>query len=176
MSNSDDLTMQVPAAQGKLRQWRNTSVANLAAGQTASLAPHTIGYESDEDVDNGFRPAGLMRLSATTGSTPEYLRDFGQVVTPGTTTHNMTLYRAASGALVFAAGTIQYAWGLDANHDSSFDPIAPADIRMQQATVNLLADMKVQPATRMSGLVAASASTDATGPVASIALPPAGSA
>ena len=29
----------------------------------------------------------------------------------------MTMYRAASGALVFAAGTIQWAWGLDANHD-----------------------------------------------------------
>ena len=83
MSNSDDLTMQVPAAQGKLRLWRNTSVANLAAGQTATLAPHTVGYESDEDLDNGFRPAGLIRLSTTTGATPEYLRDFGQRGDPG---------------------------------------------------------------------------------------------
>lgn len=174
MSNSDDLTMQVPAAQGKDRFWRNTSVANLAAGSTATLAPHTIGYESDEDLDNGFRPAGLIRLSTTTGDTPEYLRDFGEVVTPGTTTHHLTLYRAPSGALVFAAGSVQYAWGLDADHDSSFDPVAPADVRMQQATLNLLADMRVQPATRMSGLVAATASTDTTGPTATVTSPASG--
>jgi Domain of unknown function (DUF4082)/Bacterial Ig-like domain len=174
MSNTDDLTLQVPAAQGKNRFWRNTSVATLAAGATATLAPHTIGYESDEDLDNGFRPSGLIQLSTTTGDTPEYLRDFGNVVTPGTTTHHLTLYRAPSGALVFGAGTVQYAWGLDATHDSSFDPIAPADVRMQQATLNLLADMKVQPATRMTGLVAATASTDITGPTVNITSPPNG--
>ncbi|MGO7984248.1 N,N-dimethylformamidase beta subunit family domain-containing protein, partial [Rhizobium johnstonii] len=76
-----------------------------------------VGYESDEDVDNGFRPAGLVRLSTTTGATPQYLQDFGNVVAAGTTTHHVTLYRASSGALVFSAGTVQWAWGLDANHD-----------------------------------------------------------
>ncbi|MFI5496961.1 DUF4082 domain-containing protein [Actinoplanes sp. NPDC051859] len=172
-ANSTDLTMQVPAAQGRNRFWRNTTVATLPAGSTATLAPHTVGYESDEDLDNGFRPAGLIRLSTTTGDTPEYLRDFGEVVTPGTTTHHMTLYKAPSGALVFGAGTVQYAWGLDADHDSSYDPV-PADLRMQQATLNLLADMRVQPATRMSGLVAASASTDSTGPVVTITAPASG--
>ncbi|MGC5020488.1 DUF4082 domain-containing protein [Micromonospora sp. DT47] len=171
MANSDDLALQVPAGQGRNRLWRNTSVANLSAGQTATLAPHTIGYESDEDLDNGFRPAGLIRLSTTTGETPEYLRDFGNEVTPGTTTHHLTLYRAASGALVFGAGTVQYAWGLDANHDSGFDPVTPADARIQQATVNLFADMGVQPATRMSGLAAATASTDTVGPTAGIVSP-----
>ena len=39
-------------------------------GSTATLAPHTVGYESNEDLDNGFRPAGLIRLSTTTGPTP----------------------------------------------------------------------------------------------------------
>lgn len=174
MANSDDLTMQVPAAQGKNRFWRGTTVAGLGAGSTATLAPHTIGYESDEDLDNGFRPAGLIRLSTTTGETPEYLRDFGNDVTPGTTTHHMTLYRAPSGALVFGAGTIQYAWGLDNNHDSAYVPIADADKRMQQATVNLLADMRAQPATRMSTLAAVSASTDSTGPTVSITSPASG--
>ena len=57
--------------------------ADLAAGQTATLAPHTVGYESDEDLDNGFRPAGLIQLSTTTGATPEYLQDFGNTVAPG---------------------------------------------------------------------------------------------
>ena len=46
---------------------------------------------------------------------------------------------------------------------------------MQQATVNLFADMGVQPATLRQGLVAASASTDATPPTSTIASPTAGS-
>ncbi len=168
MSNSDDLALQVPAAQGRYRLWRNTTVATQAAGQTATLAPHTIGYESDEDLDNGFRPPGLIDLSTTTGATPQYLQDFGQQVAPGTTTHHLTLYRAPSGALVFSAGTIQWAWGLDDDHDGT---ATTADPRMQQATVNLLADLGVQPATLMSGLVAATASTDTTAPSVLITAP-----
>jgi hypothetical protein len=172
MSNNTDLAMQVPAEQGKNRFWRNTSVASQSAGATATLAPHTVGYESDEDLDNGFRPEGLIRLSTTTGEAPEYLRDFGLNVSPGTTTHHMTLYRAASGALVFGAGTIQWAWGLDSEHDGTQ---APADSRMQQATVNLLADMGAQPTTLMAGLTAASASLDTTAPDTTITSPVGGS-
>ncbi len=171
MANSDDLPIQVPAQQGKNRFWRGTSVASLGTNQTATLAQHTVGYESNEDLDNGFRPAGLIRLSTTVGPTPEYLQDFGNVVKPGTTTHRMTLYRAASGALVFSAGTIQYAWGLDANHDGNG---APADPALRQATVNLFADMGVQPTTLVSGLIASAASSDTQGPNVTITSPAAG--
>jgi hypothetical protein len=45
---------------------------------------------------------------------------------------------------------------------------------MQQATVNLFADMGVQPVTLISGLVAAAASTDTTAPRAAISSPSAG--
>ena len=45
---------------------------------------------------------------------------------------------------------------------------------MQQATLNLLADMGALPATRMSSLAAASASTDTTGPTATITSPASG--
>jgi hypothetical protein len=48
----------VPAADGKMRFWRNTSIATLAANQTATLPNSTLGYEWDSDLDNGFRPAG----------------------------------------------------------------------------------------------------------------------
>ncbi|VDC32177.1 hypothetical protein PSET11_02965 [Arthrobacter ulcerisalmonis] len=168
MSNYTDLPITVSAAEGKTRLWRNTSLTSLAANTTAALAPHTIGYESDEDLDNGFRPAGLIKLSTTTGPTSQYLRDFGNVVTPGTTTHNLTLYRAASGALVFGAGTVQWTWGLDQNHDGQG---AAADPRMQQAQINLFADMGAQPGTRDTALAAAAASTDTTGPTATITSP-----
>jgi hypothetical protein len=168
MANDDDLPVTVTAAEGKLRLWRETDLTNLAAGTAQELAPHTVGYESDEDLDNGFRPAGLIRLSTTIGDTPQYLEDFGNTVAPGTTEHHLTLYRAASGALVFGAGTIQWAWGLDQTHDGDG---APADPRMRQATMNLLADMGAQPATPAAGLVATPASTDTTGPTVRITTP-----
>ena len=72
------------------------------------------------------------------------------------------MYRAASGALVFGAGTVQWSWGLDGNHDRGASRRPTRD--MQQATVNLLADMACQPDTLQSGLVAATASTDTTPP------------
>ncbi|WP_207208664.1 DUF4082 domain-containing protein [Nocardioides oleivorans] len=170
--NFSDLAMTVSAAEGKYRLWRNTSIANLSSGM-ATLAPHTVGYESNEDVDNGSRPSGLVRLSTTTGAVPEYLTDFGNTVVAGTTRHNLTMYKAPSGALVFSAGTVQWAWGLDAYHDSSWTA-EPADVRMQQAQVNLFADMGAQPSTLMSGLVAATKSTDTVAPTVTIASPAAG--
>jgi hypothetical protein len=173
-TNSIDMALQVPSEQGKYRLWRNTSVANVPAGQSATLAPHTLGYEADEDIDNGFRPQGLIRVSTTTGPVDEYLVDFGNNVAPGVTTHNMTLYRAPSGALVFGAGTVQWAWGLDDYHDSNLSENAPVDVRMQQATLNLFADMGVQPTTRMASLAAASASTDTTAPGVTITSPASG--
>ncbi|MGX1160602.1 Ig-like domain-containing protein [Arthrobacter sp. SLBN-100] len=168
MSNYTDLPITVSAAEGKTRLWRGTSLASLATGASAALAPHTVGYESDEDLDNGFRPAGLIRLSTTTGPTVQYLQDFGNTVQPGTTTHNLTLYRAASGALVFGAGTVQWTWGLDQEHDGEG---AGADPRIQQAQINLLADMGAQPGTRDPALAAAAASTDVAGPSVTVSSP-----
>jgi WD40 repeat protein len=160
--------IRVPAADGRLRFWRNTSIATLPAGTTATLATDTLGYEWDEDVDNGFRPAGLIRLSSTTVADAPVLQDFGSNYSSGTATHHLTLYRAPGGALVFGAGTVQWTWGLDANHDR---PSGPADPRMQQATVNLLADMGVQPVTLQPPLVAATASSDAAPPTSAIGFP-----
>ena len=168
MVNYSDLPVTVSALEGKLRLWRNTTLTSLATGTSAALAPHTIGYESNEDVDNGARPPGLVRLSTTTGPVAEYLQDFGTTVLPGTTRHNLTLYKAASGALVFSAGSVQWTWGLDQEHDGDG---APADIRMQQAQVNLFADMGVQPTTLMTGLRAATKSTDTAGPTVSVTNP-----
>ena len=167
-ANFSDLPVTVSAQEGKNRIWRNTSLATLAPGASAELAPHTVGYESNEDIDNGFRPDGLIRLSTTTGAVPQYLIDFGTKVVPGTTTHNLTLYRAASGALVFSAGSIQWAWGLDQKHDGVG---APPDVRMQQAQVNLLADMGAQPTNLASDLVQTAASSDTSAPVVSVNSP-----
>lgn len=162
----------VPEPDGKLRFWRNTSVANLSPGDTATMPDGTLGYEWDEDVQNAVRPPGLFRLSSRTVNVPSKLQDFGSTYGPGTATHSLTMYRHASGALVFGAGTVQWSWGLDSNHDRGS---APPDVRMRQATVNLLADMGVQPATLQSGLVPASPSTDTAAPASTITAPESGS-
>jgi hypothetical protein len=153
--NSGTTAIQVPAEYGKLSFWRHTSIATLAPGSVATLADDTLGYEWDEDVDNGFRPAGSIPLSSTTVGGVEVVQDYGSNYGPGTAVHHLNLYRAGSGALVFGAGTVQWSWGLDSSHDRGS---GVADVRMQQATANLLADMSAQPATLQSDLVATAGS------------------
>ena len=168
--------MTVPQTYGQMRFWRHTSVATLGSGQVATLGLNTLGYEWDEDLDDGVRPPGLMRLSSTTVDVPLHLLDYGSTYGPGTATHHLMLYRHSSGALVFGAGTVQWSWGLDGNHDDSqYASSDVTDMDMQQATVNLFADMGVQPGTLQPGLVAASASTDTAPPISTITAPAAGS-
>ncbi|MCU1306235.1 MAG: hypothetical protein JWN45_930 [Acidobacteriaceae bacterium] len=175
--NPANLSIRVPDSDGKMRFWRNTSVAALAAGATAILPKGTLGYEWDEDLDNGARPAGTFDLSTATYTlTSDLLLDQGGTYGAGTATHHLTLYRARSGALVFGAGTIQWPWGLDNHHDNPFGFATPSpNLDMQQATVNLFADMGVQPATLQSTLVPAAETTDTTPPVSTINWPTSGS-
>ena len=161
--------IDVPQPYGRMRFWRNTSIATLGPGQTATLPAGVLGYEWDVDADNGFRPAGLVPLSSTTLTVPTCV--VGYTIGTCTATHHLTLYRSSSGALVFGAGTPQWSWGLDANHAIAG---TPTDINMQQATVNLLADMGVQPATLQGSLVPATASTDTTPPRSTITSPSSG--
>jgi N,N-dimethylformamidase beta subunit-like protein/uncharacterized protein DUF4082/Big-like domain-containing protein len=164
--------MVVPASDGQMRFWRNTSVESLAPGASATFPAGILGHEWDEDVDNGVRPAGLFHLSTTTRTVSTHLVDEGNTFTNGTATHSLTLYQHASGALVFGAGTVQWAWGLDNTHDIfSGNPPRDPDARMQQATVNLFADMGAQPATLQADLAPASASTDAFAPTSTITAP-----
>ena len=176
----------VPAKYGRLRFWRNTDVAELESGEQVVLANGILGHEWDEDLDNGFRPAGLIRMSETTVHGVSFIMDWGETYDSGTATHALTLYRAPSGALVFGCGCVQYAWGLDNFHDHptsvsgrtlnphssrvNRDPYGP-ERTLQQATVNLFADMGVQPANLQDALVRATASTDATAPESTVASP-----
>jgi hypothetical protein len=158
-------TIQVPAADGKMRLWRNTVIANLAPGATASLTPGTLGYEWDVDVDNGSRPPGIVWGSTTQATEPNTLEVYGETTGPANVTHHLTMYKAPSGALVFDAGTMQWSWNLLGT--SSAGP----NVSAEQATVNLLADMGAQPATPQSDLTPATASTDTTPPTSTITAP-----
>jgi hypothetical protein len=177
----------VPAEYGKLRFWRNTSVARLQPGEQVVMGSGILGHEWNEDLDNGFRPAGLIRMSRTTVNNVLYIQDHGTLYDSGTATHHLTLYRAKSGALVFSAGTVQWAWGLDPMHDTETGvpperAVPGGAIRVgvdlkgpvrdiQQATVNLFADMGVQPAALQPGLVAATQSSDAVPPSSRVRSP-----
>jgi hypothetical protein len=99
------------------------------------------------------------------------LRDFGSKYDVGVATHSLTLYRHSSGALVFSTGSIVWSWALDPVHDDPDGQQAPVDPRLQQATVNILADMNVTPRTPQPGLVVSGPSEDATPPVAVIESP-----
>jgi hypothetical protein len=176
--NSGTSEITVPARYAKLRLWRNTAVANLQPGQTLTLAPEvgTLGYEWDEDVDNGFRPAGEFDLSSTTVAGVQAFTDYGTTLNGNATaTHHLTLYRAPSGALVFGAGTVQWSWGLDNTNAwdiGSTDPGDPrVDPNMQQFTVNLLGEMGAMPESLAPGLVMPAPSTDTTPPSSTITSP-----
>ena len=126
--------IQVPAAYATNRIWRNTSIAG-ASGTTA-LEASTLGYEWD-----GYRPEFATAYPA---GPHRAVRDDSAGAT-----HQLSLYRdPESNALVFGAGTVQWAWGLDGVHDRGS---SDEDPRMQQATVNLLSDMGAQPGSLQVG-------------------------
>lgn len=150
--------LDVPANYGALRVWRNTS----ATTGEQDISPGILGYEWDVTPDDANRPAGLIKLSESTIDWNGILVDQGNQVEPGTATHNLTLYRAPSGALVFASGTVFWSWGLSDEHDSSPYGANIENATLKQFAVNLFADMGIQPASLEQGLVAAAKSTDTT--------------
>ncbi len=176
----------VSAGFADLRFWRNTEVARLRTGERYVSIKGILGHEWDSDIDNGFRPAGLFRLAATTIDNTLYCVHPGRSCETGTATHHAVMYRHKSGALVFGSGTLQWSWGLDSHHDTEtgvpperqngastrvgVDPNGP-DRVIQQATLNLFADMGVQPETMQPDLIRAAASMDNVPPVSTFELP-----
>jgi len=103
-----------------------------------------LGHEWDEDLDNGYRPSGMIRMSETHADNVQYIQDSGATYDTGSATHRLTFYRAGfsqqreqqpsngkenecdsisgsefnnSSAIVFGAGTVQWTWGLDPMRD-----------------------------------------------------------
>ncbi len=147
--------IQVPDTYKDLRFWRNTSIAALAPGQTATLGAQSLGSEWDWEHPQyqSSYPPRRIKLSTT--------------ILNGLT-HHLSLYRADSGALVFGAGTIQWSWGLDSFH--TFSQVG-TNADMQQATVNLFADMGATPGSLQPGLIEATASSDTQSPASVITAP-----
>lgn len=143
----------VPSEYKNLRFWRHTDIPSMGSETQITLPDGTLGYEWNWEQYPESYPSGRITMSNTTLN--------GK-------THKLSLYRHSSGALVFGAGTVQWAWGLDDNHDRGN---TPPDIRMQQATVNVLKDMGVDAETLQNDLIAPTQSTDVQAPVTLIASP-----
>jgi Ca2+-binding RTX toxin-like protein len=168
-------SIDIPEELGNLRVWRNTAIAD--AGDDLDLLSGILGYEWNTVPEDELRPAGLIRLSSTTRAWSGIVVDQGNSAPPGVATHSLSLYRAESGALVFGAGTTFWTWGLSDEHDispySSNDDNTIESTAIQQFTVNMFADMGIQPGVAdailaSQGLVRALASTDVTPATAEI--------
>jgi hypothetical protein len=89
--------------------------------------PGLVGYEWDALA------AGIEPANATT---------FFHYDCPDLSPADAVLHRSDSGALVFAAGSLQFAWGLD-----DWDQAGHADDRLQRLMRNALADLTVDQST-----------------------------
>jgi len=88
-----------------------------------SRIPGIVGYEVDGIVNNGFSPPGLITLSSS---------PVNACCGNGSFTANSTIYTAASGARVFASGTIQWALGLDGYGGTTY-----VNAGLQRITTNI---------------------------------------
>lgn len=173
----------VPASMKGLRLWRNTKCA--AAKASCTLGARNVGFEMDLRADRYFdpfvasQPAGLFSVSATVvdvtndglHASAQNSRGYGVLAFQDVADYNYprytveaTIHRNAAGALVFATSSFRWSHGLDSARSTGVDA-AGVSPDMQQATINLLADMGVQPGSLQAGLVAATASTDHTPPI-----------
>ena len=133
--------LKVTAAQGRDRLWRYTSLNSLPAGGSDTVGNTLVGWEWDSTT-SGPAPSGLRTLAASPVS-GELLTDAGRVYAPGSAEQNTTIYKAASGALVFATGTNHWSRGLGLNMSGIGEPTSV----VMQATANVLQDMNVKPTT-----------------------------
>jgi len=85
--------------------------------------PGIVGYEYDKVFNNGATPAGLTVLSNSPVVGSEVQNSIA----------NSSLYTAASGARVFAGGTIVWSWGL-----ANIQGNTAANAGIQQTTTNIL--------------------------------------
>jgi YD repeat-containing protein len=169
-----DYPLTIPATNGADefagdRIWRNTGISQ---GASTTINSKINGWEWDSIPTQAqylsHQPSGVKRVTLTdvgsAPSPPEWIQDEGLLYSttppPGQPTGvSAVKYTAPSGALVFAAGTIQWSWGLaphylDKPSESYEDPpVDLSDPRIQQATYNIFADGGVEPLTPVGVLI-----------------------
>ena len=149
------ICLVVPDTYKGFRFWRNTSVATLGAGQIETFPAGTLGYEFafEQPAFETTYPKGRIALSSTAN---------------GGQTQKLSFTGIPAEPWFLVREPYNGHGALDGTHDLGND--APS-ADMQQATVNLFADMGVQPLTLQAGLIPATASTDLTKPFSIIISP-----
>jgi hypothetical protein len=99
-----------------------------------TVVPGIVGYEYDHFFGDANTPANITVLSSSpiVNSTGDNADGVPQ---GGTDTANSTIYTAPSGARVFAAGTIEWGYGLDNYGGTTF-----VNAGIQRVTQNILAN------------------------------------
>lgn len=152
-------SMTISASDAKLRLWRHTKMFDPKTYSNTSVyktSPGLLGYEWNFFDDDCNRPPGLVSFSHTSFDIKGFLlENYGFTYKGnGTVSHRITMYRYPStsnphnkkrlSSIVFAVGTIQWPWGLSTQHDGAYMPV---DYNIQQATINIFADMRIHPYT-----------------------------
>lgn len=120
--------------------------------QNGDRLPQLVGFEWDAVINNGLSPSGLVVLSQSQFPADQLPLSATDADLPAGTDplfSNAVRYTAASGAKVFATGSIQWMWGLD----SANVPSPREDPRAKQIAVNVLADMGARPLTPDANLI-----------------------
>lgn len=121
----------------------------------------TIGFEWDYlKLEEPSTPKNIVRLSDQIFALEQKASDYNgdAYIENGLLRYGITLYKAASGALVFNTGTWRYQYGLSRFRHGAFDSTGNIDTAMQQSILNIICDMGITPTT----LLGTTANNDAT--------------
>jgi len=133
--------------------WRGADLSAGARGEAVSIGQEIVGWEWDAVADNGRTPAGLRTLSATPVE-GDLMSVDGRPST-GSALASASVYTAPSGAVVFAAASNLFTWGLDEYGFRLFSdgkPQGEPDQRIQQLVTNTLVAMGCRPASPAADL------------------------
>ncbi len=155
-------SLEVPPGEGKGGEfaadplWRHTGVETETG---ATIGSKFVGWEWDAVPTQAQyleqQPAGVVRLTESFPEGGNWLQDEGRTYSssapPGQSdVASAVKYTAESGAMVFAAGTDQWSWGLGPHNPAGAfgsEPVDISDPRIEQVTANVFADMEVDPNT-----------------------------
>ncbi|HEX8997896.1 MAG TPA: choice-of-anchor D domain-containing protein [Ktedonobacterales bacterium] len=117
----------------------NYTGKEVTSGSGQNAIPGIIGYEFDENAKND------STLSSFVPYAPTGLQQVGHSAVPAVDNgvaafSDATVYTASSGAIVFAAGTIQWSWGVDNGFNDGYCDCNPgyASTQAKQITANIL--------------------------------------
>jgi Domain of unknown function (DUF1929)/Malectin domain/Bacterial Ig-like domain/Bacterial Ig domain len=151
----------VNATQGSDRIYRYTGLDAQAPGSSTTIGQSLVGWEWDARVANGVEPAGVKTLSGSAVNGELVQNSGASYLQNQSATVSVTKYTAPSGALVVSTGTIQWNRGLA--YDTT-GTVGEPDLRIQQTTTNILADMGAVPQTPAPNIALDSAQSTAPPP------------